>query len=255
MSARRLALALLVLSAGLGSCRRGQPARDRSGVDWDWAAFALQLVRREYREQTEGGDFSAIPSLMAVLDGARPLISGRDARATWLDSALLEVRQALSRHDPARSVGRLCAGLTAQLAAHGIPLAVPGTAPNLSRGAAAYQLACAPCHGPPNGPPPPAAARLVPPPPRPTESALTPYELFNRITYGGAGTAMPSFADTLPAAGRWDIAFYLFADRWPPCTTEPEPLLTPAQAAHTTDQDIWKAHGYGAASCLRRKFR
>jgi hypothetical protein len=66
---------------------------------------------------------------------------------------------------------------------------------------------------------------------------------------------MPSFAETLPAADRWDIAFYLFADRWPACTSSPSPLLTPAQAAHTSDQDIWKAYGYGPAACLRRTFR
>jgi mono/diheme cytochrome c family protein len=259
MGARRLArLGLacwLALAAGQPSCRRGARAPSEPRPDWDRAAFVLQLVRHEYREQAESGDQRALPALLAAIDGARAAIASGGAPARWLDGALGELREAVVRHDPPRAVARRCTAIAAQLSGHGIRLAMPAARPDLQRGASLYRTACAPCHGPPAGPPPASAAHLVPPPPPVTESALTPYELFTRITYGGAGTAMPSFADTLAESARWDIAFHLFADRWPPCTSPQGPRLSAAAAAHLSDYDIWKTHGYGAAACLRRNFR
>jgi mono/diheme cytochrome c family protein len=260
MGARRAALASvaigLALATALPSCRRARHAPAAARVDWDRAAFVLQLVGHEYREQTEAGDFSAVPALVAAIDGARAALPATtDARAQWLDRGLAQVREAVIRRDPGRSVARRCAALTAELATRGIPLAKPVTRPDLARGASQYQIACAPCHGPPQGPPPPSAARLRPPPTPPGESAATPYELFNRVTFGGAGTAMPSFAEALSASSRWDIAFFLFAEGWPPCASMRWPPLSAAVAAHTSDYDIWKAHGYGPAACLRRHFR
>ena len=246
----------LALAAVLPSCDRG-PRAPAGGpaADWDRAAFVLQLVRHEYREQAESGDHGGLPALLAAIDGARSAIAPGGQPARWLDSALGELRQALVRRDPPRSIARRCTAVAGQLAGHGIRLAMPAARPDLRRGAALYRTACAPCHGPPAGPPPASAAHLVPSPPPVTESALTPYEIFTRITYGGAGTAMPSFADTLPPSARWDIAFHLFADRWPPCTSAPSTRLSAAAAAHLSDHDIWKAYGYGAAACLRRTFR
>jgi high-affinity iron transporter len=248
---RAVGLLLAALAIGCGRRAGTGPA----AIDGDRAAFALQLVRTEYREQTENGGFAGVSSLVAVLDGAAAGIDQRDERAAWLRDVLGGIREALLGHAPPRTVARMCTEAAAQLASHGIRLNTPVARPDLARGASLYQLACVPCHGPPNGPPPPAAAHLNPRPPRPTESALTPYELFNRITYGGAGTAMPSFAETLSDGDRWDIAFHLFADRWPPCASPRWSPLPAAALAHMSDGDIWRADGWGAAACLRRNFR
>jgi high-affinity iron transporter len=76
------------------------------------------------------------------------------------------------------------------------------------------------------------------------------------VTYGGLGTAMPSFSETLSEDLRWDIAFYLFADRWPPCTAgRPLPQLPATELAHLSDYDLWRRFGWGTAPCLRRRFR
>jgi mono/diheme cytochrome c family protein len=238
----------------VGACRR--PRTGATGrTDGDRAAFALQLVRTEYREVTETGNFAGVPALVAVVDGARTAVEGHDERARWLGDVLGRVRDALLRHAPSRTVARMCTEATSQFAGHGVRLSTPGARPDLTRGASLYQVACFPCHGPPDGPPPPAAAHLIPRPPRPTESSFTPHELFNRITYGGAGTAMPSFAETLTDGDRWDIAFHLFADRWPPCASSRWSPLPAATLAHMSDADIWRADGWGAAACLRRNFR
>ncbi len=245
----------LALTAVLPSCRRPSRADAGASIDWNRAAFVLQLVRHEYREQAETGAGSGVPALLGAIAEARAALAAPDPRARWLDGALADLGQGLLRRDPPRAIARRCTDVTAQLASRGIPLATPAARPDVARGASLYRLACAPCHGPPAGPPPPSAAGLVPPPPPPTESALTPYEIFNRISYGGAGTAMPSFAGALPELARWDVAFYLFADRWPPCRATGGPRLSAAAAAHMSDYDIWKAYGYGAAACLRRNFR
>ena len=249
-----LLLAAVAAVAGLIGCRRPAPgAASRAG--WDRAAFALQLARTEYREQGENAAAGGVAPLLAVIDGARAAVAGAGERARWLDEVLARVRDALASHAPPRTVARMCTEATAQIAGRGIRLSTPAARPDLGRGASLYQVACVPCHGPPRGPPPPAAAHLVPPPPRPTESAQTPYELYNRITYGGAGTAMPSFGETLSDGERWDIAFTLFADRWPPCADARWAPLPAAALAHMSDADIWRADGWGAAACLRRNFR
>ena len=248
-----LLLCALLASSALGGCRR--PDRAASRPDWDRAAFALELARDEYPELVESNDFRGVPALLAVLDDARAGLGAPDARTSWLTRGLTELRATLARHEGPRVAARTSARLLAKLAETNAPLGRPRVRPDLARGAATYTVACVPCHGPPGGPPPPGAAHLLPPPPRPTESVLTPYELFNRVTYGGAGTAMPSFAETLSADRRWDVAFYLFAARWPACADDPKlPSLAAADLAQASDYDLWRRYGWGAAPCLRRSF-
>ena len=248
-SIRRLAGLVVIALAALSGCHRAPRP------DWDRAAFALELARDEYPELAETGDFRTLPALVAVLDGARGGLSAPDARTRGLAGGLDDLRARVLRHDPPRVVRNAATRVLAALAGSGAKLRRPSARPDLARGEATYALACAPCHGPPRGPPPPGAAHLVPPPTSPTESVLTPYELFNRVTYGGAGTAMPSFAETLSADRRWDLAFYLFAERWPTCaTSKPLPSLPATELAHLSDEDLWRRYGWGSAPCLRRRF-
>jgi len=79
------------------------------------------------------------------------------------------------------------------------------------------------------------------------------YEMFNRVTYGGVGTAMPSFEQGLTEAERWDVVFYLFAERWWPCE-KPLPPIGADELALMGDFELGNKFGYGAAACLRRDF-
>jgi mono/diheme cytochrome c family protein len=257
---RRAALGLALLfgatSLLIDGCKSGQPRPAAQRPDWDRVAFALQLVRDEYGEQMEVGDVSGIFALATVLEGARVALGETTDETRPVAGALDELRASLLGHEPPRTVAKTCTRLLADLARAGHLTRRPPITPDLRRGAAAYAVACAPCHGPPNGPLPPAAAHLVPPPPKPNGTLQTPYEIFNRITYGGAGTPMPSFAEALPESARWDIAFYLFADLWPPCApTRPLPTLPAAELAYLSDRQLWEKYGWGSAPCLRRNFR
>jgi mono/diheme cytochrome c family protein len=231
--------------------------RSRAAPDWDHVAFALELVRDEYGEQIEGGDFSSIPALTAVLDGGRAALVPLSDETRPIDAELAKLRARLLAHEAPRVISKETTSLLATLAKGGPLGHGPPSLPDLRRGSAVFAIACVPCHGALNGPLPPAAANMVPRPTTPNRTALTPYELFNRITYGGAGTAMPAFAESLPEIDRWDIAFYLFAERWPPCvaaTAPPAPSLAATELAHLSDFDLWKKYGWGSSPCLRRNF-
>ena len=250
-SARWAALALVAFVA----CHRAPQAQRRGDAAWDRVAFALQLVRQEYPELVEAGEFSRVPALVRVLDGAGAALQrtpGERARSVFRD--LAELRADVLRHAPPRTVAAKCRRFVVGLIGAGAVAPRPPAVPDLQRGAATYQTGCAPCHGPPRGPPPAAVAQMIPQPPSATLGMSTPYELFNRITYGGADTPMPAFGDSLPADVRWDIAFWLFAARWPPCAGQYPPLRS-AELALLTDRDLWDRAGWGAAACQRRIFR
>jgi len=252
-----VALALLFGTTSLlfDGCQASKPELSHGTPDWDRVAFALQLVRDEYGEQIEAGDSSGVSALTAVLDSAVAALGALTDETRPVANALGDLRARILGHQTPRTVAKTCARLLTDLANAGRLTRRPPTLPDLRRGAATYAVACAPCHGPPNGPLPPAAAHMIPQPTKPNATLQTPYEIFNRITYGGAGTPMPSFAEALPESARWDIAFYLFADLWPPCTPRDLPALPAADLAHLSDRDLWQKYGWGSAACLRRDFR
>lgn len=87
---------------------------------------------------------------------------------------------------------------------------LPAQAPDLKRGAGLYRQACAACHGA-DGTPQVTALEL---PTRPTAfsskaevARLSPQRIFNAITFGVPGTAMPAFGEALDETARWDIAY------------------------------------------------
>ncbi len=93
----------------------------------------------------------------------------------------------------------------------------PTKTPNLKVGQNLYRQVCADCHGSSGDGRGPAAAWLNPPPSNfqnnERMNLATPHQFFNAITFGVAGTAMPSHQQALSDQQRWDIAFYLMTLR------------------------------------------
>lgn len=90
---------------------------------------------------------------------------------------------------------------------------MPAERPSLPRAEALYAESCAVCHGAKGDGDTPRALLLDP---RPASfrdpsrlGALSPYRVYNTLTFGIPGTAMASF-DALSPAERWSLAFYVF---------------------------------------------
>ena len=91
-------------------------------------------------------------------------------------------------------------------------LTTPLKRPRLKNAEALYSQSCVACHGGDGKGETEVAALLDP---RPTSfknperrSGLSPYRVYNALTLGVPGTAMPAF-ESLSSAERWDLAFYV----------------------------------------------
>lgn len=260
-----LALALaLELAAPLppgGAARRslaaGTPpvAAQASGASfWPRLVAALQLVAEEYFEALELESPEAAHQRHMQLSQ----LVGEMAREVPGDAALAAQLSALEQ----RLLGvdyRIGTDLRAVAQKVIEQRAVPRTpraTPDLARGRRVFAQACAACHGSDaTGRSSPLAATMDPPPPDILHPQVnwSPYEMWNRVTFGGHETAMPAFDAGLSDSARWDVVFWLFAERWPSCTRALPPLSA-GELAVLGDFELGNKFGYGAAACLRRAF-
>lgn len=129
----------------------------------------------------------------------------------------------------------------------------PDFPPSLSRGRSLYATRCVACHGPDGRPPADIESRLKPPPRRLSDpevlAALSPYRVYNALSFGIEGTAMPAF-DSLSSRERWDLAFYVFTMREQGAGTEeaarppsPPPLATLSGASDDELRSLLRARG------------
>jgi high-affinity iron transporter len=156
----------------------------------------------EYAEQVE---FSGqIEQRIRALP-PKPDRDGLAQRAHALQRAILDKRDGVEVVALASEIQR---GL---IAAYDVPV-TPRKAPDLASAQALYSAHCASCHGPQGGGDGPAASALDP---RPTNfqdrqraAARSVFGLYNTISAGVAGTAMPAFGQ-LSAEERWALAFHV----------------------------------------------
>ncbi|WP_241520893.1 cytochrome c/FTR1 family iron permease [Steroidobacter cummioxidans] len=136
-------------------------------------------------------------------------------------SQLLET--AVSQQADAAKVAQIAHGLGNQLlTTYPVPIA-PKTVPDLARGAALYQEQCVACHGVSGHGDGPAAAQLDPPPIAFTDAdrarSRSLYSLYEAISQGVGGTAMPGFPALSPE-DRWALSFYIGTLAYPPTARE-----------------------------------
>ena len=219
------------------------------GVDWAQVAASVYLAGEEYQESRE---------LEGGLERRRPAIERLLAQTPAPDAEVARDIAELQRRlrGPVDYEFPLeCKHVAAHIEERAKLPRTPASKPRLEHGAQVYAAACAACHGkaadgeqPRVTLDPPAADLLH------AEKSWRPYDMFARVTYGGLETAMPSFGDALSAQDRWDLVFWLFASRWPPCARPNAPVLSASELALSSDFDLSNKVPYDAIACVRRNF-
>ncbi|HEY7513248.1 MAG TPA: FTR1 family protein, partial [Vicinamibacteria bacterium] len=127
---------------------------------------------------------------------------------------------------------------------------MPPGRPSLHRARALYSANCAICHGGKGDGDTPRARELEPRPASFRETArlaqLSPYRVYNTLTFGVPGTAMASF-ETLSTAERWDLAFYVFRLGHEGAAGRGPVDLTLAELASSSDAELLRLLRSGGA--------
>ncbi len=250
---------MLPAAAFLGVAAAVLVARQKPGHEspdqqrWSRVVAGLQQLAEEYPEALEFPERTEerLPQLAEFLEqlSAQSASSPADAPIKARIDAL---RQRVLGVD--YELGGECRAAADMIVARKALPRTPLRAPDLENGKRVFAQSCAACHGH-RGEGEATIASFDPPPPNILHPQYnwTPFEMFNRVTWGGIETAMPAFDEGLSAEERWDVVFWLFAERWPPCPHEVLPL--PAdELALLGDFELGNRFGYGAAACLRRHF-
>jgi len=252
-TALRVLIALVVIllpvtgQADDGDVQTAWRLLDYIAVDYAGAVADGRVTSpSEYAEQQE---FAAtVTTKIAAL----PANAQRDD----LIAGAARLREAIDAKSDPKDVAEVAGALAASLlAAYPVPLA-PTTAPSFERGAALYQEHCASCHGAAGDGQGASASELSTPPIAFTDAERARqrsiFALYQAITQGIDGTAMPSF-DSLPANDRWAVAFYAGHFAFPErAATEGERLWKADSTLHDLLPDLKSLAGTTPASLAAR---
>ena len=208
---RRLLVVLLLASCGsvvaapqgAGNARQAWQLLDYIAVDYTKAVVNGKVVSQsEYAEMREFS-VTARARIAALADNPQRV-------------ALLEQSDALvqlvAQHAPSDVVASAAHALANDvLAAYGV-VAAPRQTPDLQEAATLYAAQCAACHGASGAGDGAAGVKLDPAPIAFTDALRaaqrSPLALYEAISHGVSGTAMPAFAQ-LSDAQRWALGFYV----------------------------------------------
>ncbi len=216
-----------------GDAQRLVALVDYIGGDYGGAVQGGRVVdEAEFAEQLKfAGD------ARALADG---LISPRPAPEP-LTAAVLEIETLVRAKANPEIVQRACrAARETAIARFGLQT-MPAERPNLQSAQALYTQSCATCHGATGNADTEKAKTLDPMPARFKDphrlGELSPYRIYNALTFGVPGTAMASF-DALSPSERWSLAFFVFR-----LGHEGEPVgapvaMTLADMALKTDREV-----------------
>lgn len=238
--------ALFLLTAWAPVTMASPPAFSR---DLERTLGLLQYVSSDYAAAvSEAGklvsadEFSEQLELLEVIEAN--LTAHRDARVAPLAKAAHSLNEAARKYVPPSEFKPRAQRLYADIIRLFEVSLAPRIVPSLATGRILYRQACVQCHGEDGSADTPQARTLEPRPrnllgPEAGER-LSPYQVFNVLTFGIDGTAMASF-ETLEDAERWDVAFYVLSLRHRsivPATTTPIATPTLAELSRSTDHDL-----------------
>ena len=214
--------ALLTAALAVTGCARGprQTKAPPEGGDAQRLAALVDYVGGDYGRAVRAGEVvnaAEYDEQVRFVADAQGLAAGLVGKAAGRGDALLarlaEIESLVSSRADADAVTRACMDArTAIVSRFRLPTK-PAARPSLPRAQALYAENCSVCHGPRGDAATQRAKELDPAPASFREAArlekLSPYRVYNALTFGVPGTAMAAF-EALSSAERWDLAFYVF---------------------------------------------
>lgn len=239
------AVAALVLAAGVGAAPVSSPAAPpdalaaraaavpSSADDGGRLVFLLEYVGIDYENAVRDGqvvDQAEYGEVIRLLQDLARSYAARKDHSAAVATAITALQKDVERRAPADLVFAASRKLLPRLIASvgGVP--GPSDPPNLASGRRLYETDCAPCHGETGAGDGPSSAGMDPPPTAFRGAfleRLAPRQVYNALSHGIGGTAMPSYAAAYDERQRWDVAFYVptlrvgFAPAPPPAGVAP----------------------------------
>ena len=229
-------LSLIAPPAPAGGGDAADPQRlvtllDYIGSDYAGAvANGIVVSELEYEEQRE---------FIRTAHRIAKAVAGQTGDSLTIRIAALEARiDAKAEPD---EVARLCRSSRDEVVRRFGLATAPDGRPSLTGAQRLFGRSCAGCHGETGDGKTALAATLDPAPANFKDAdrlaVLSPYRVFNTLTYGVPGTAMAPFPG-LSIAERWSLAFYVFRLGHAGRPTEASPTLPLAELAGTTDAEL-----------------
>jgi high-affinity iron transporter len=227
------------------------PGSGGAGLGPEELVFLLQYVGSDYRGAVADGaildefEYQEMIQFTRILEEEHSRIApagsetgrGLARLASWVEE----------KQDPQKVLGltrELVAAMTRELGL----VTYPARAPSVETGAKLFASACSQCHGSNGSGIGPAAAGQVPPPTSFREARMkkvAPHQLYNAVSFGVAGTAMPSFEDAFSPSQRWDVSFYLMTlrDDFSPRAPANGPRVSVRELATLSDEELFASRG------------
>jgi len=221
---------------------------------WQRLVGILQYLQSDYPDAVRSQQTTELEEQTGFARDAQAAAREVGPGAAPFLAAIDSVARRIERAEDAQGVARDCASLVDALVVAGGLSRSPRRPPDLAHAKELYAAACAACHAQDGSGQVEIAPTMTP---RPSSfldpermDGITPYKAFNVMTLGVEGTAMPAFS-VLNDTERWELAFYIFALRQPPCEVK-APRSTLEKLANITDAALGKQYTPREVACLRR---
>lgn len=218
-----LALAVCVCALTASANAAAPPSGAKSSLDAPRAAddragrlvFLLEYVGTDYENAVRDGkvvDPAEYGEVLRMLQQLAREYAARPDRSASVADGIAALQKDVQQRAPAERVYAASRKLLPRLIASVGGVSPPSDTPSLADGRRLYEADCAPCHGDtgagdgrasPGMNPPPTAFRGT------FLERLAPRQVYNALTHGVAGTAMPSYALAYDEQQRWDVAFFV----------------------------------------------
>lgn len=224
-----------------------------SAEDWRRLVGVLQYLEADYPAAVASQDAFELAEQKAFIAEALSTARGLGAPAEPFIARLTALQERINNSSDAPGVSRDSAALAQEITASAGLERAPRRPPNLTMGRALWNNNCVVCHGANGDGKTPFAETLKPPPANlvdPEVSAgLSPFRVFNVLTSGIPGTAMPGFP-TLSDQDRWNLSFFVLALERRHCLIA-LPEVSLETLATETNEQLAQRFGPQVATCLR----